>query len=148
MRSVLTDLGSFQTIQRRFARGCQLLAVLVIFGCLPGMPTTISNALLAQPPMGPPAPEMSETEAPAIIDFQTYTYPGDDNWLISGQIVGCNDPSGIGVEIDGIISAGAMTDAVGYFSVLVNYPGHRESITANAEYNGGSLPQVVTSIGS
>ncbi len=108
--------------------------------------------LWAQPPLPfPPIDEEVDEELadePFIADFYAIEYPGVDHWLISGQLVGCKDPSGIGVTIGGTLSTGATTDSTGYFEVLVIYGGVRDTITADATVNGIAAPQAISEIGA
>ena len=146
----------------RFSRGCQLLALLAVVCCLVGTPSIARNTLWAQPPLPPEEPMPPEEEepmppmppeeaesAPEFIDFDAVPYPGEDNWLVFGQIAGCNHPENIEVEIDiEGESAGATTDFFGYFEVLVNFGGLESQLTADADYEGSPIPTAFGTIGT
>lgn len=146
-------------------RACQLVVLLALFGGLMGTPVISQSTAWAQQPMGPggpgdpggpggpgdpgePGDPVPDEEDPAIEGFGAIEYPGIDHWLISGQVVGCQDLGGIGVTIGGTISASVSTDSGGYFEALVVYGGTRDSITGDAQVNGQSVPQVVALIGA
>jgi hypothetical protein len=82
------------------------------------------------------------------LSFSAIEHPGLDNWLISGQIGDCSDPSDIGVTIDGAVTASATTDIFGYFEVIVTYSGPVDEITADADYEGVPIPQAFAEIGT
>lgn len=129
-----------RTIHNYIARSCQLLVLFATLSCLAGTTTDRLWAL-------PPAPGEQLDEAPTIIDFTADQYPGEDNWRVSGRIVGCEDPSDIIIAIRGVVNKNARTDVAGYFEVIVTYAGSVDTAVANANYEGSSLPQAYCSIG-
>jgi hypothetical protein len=85
---------------------------------------------------------------PVLIDFGAIQYPGSDDWIITGQLVDCEDPSDIEVAIDGAVTAFATTDFLGYFQVTVTYTGPGNELTADAEYEGIPVPTAFCTIGT
>lgn len=102
---------------------------------------------LPEPDPSPEPDPAPEEESPIFADFSAIEFPGPNNWLVSGQIVGCEDPSNIGVDIGGAVSSSATTDDFGYFEVLVNYGGGIDEIAADANYNGEPIPSAYCQIG-
>lgn len=139
--------GNSPMIQRHLAGGCKFLVLVAVLCGLVGATTLTTRSLCAQDPMPPAPPEEEEVEDPRFVDFSAIPYPGADNWLISGQIVGCNDPSDIEVEIGGVVTTTATTDVLGYFEAIVSYSGNPDNETADATYRGVPLDQAICSIG-
>lgn len=150
MRSEMTMPVASATMHQYLVRGCHFLILLALVCSLAGTTTHADDPEPCDPCMVEEDPEMPPPEEegnPEIIDFSAIQYPGQDNWLVSGQIVGILDPEDIDVTIGGVVSASALTDIYGFFEVVVYYPGSIDTATADADYNGTPLTQVVCSIG-
>jgi len=147
MRSPSTVQVNLRIHRDRVSRRYGLV---VLFAVLCGLVGPTTDAAWAQPPLGVAAaglPMGPPAENPEIINFMATQYPGESNWLVSGQIVGCEFPGDIDVAIYGVVNASAITDSYGYFEVIVSYSGSVDMVVADASYEGVPLQQVACAIG-
>lgn len=142
MRSQFSIQRRTRASQHHIRRGCQLLFLFAMSCCLVGMTT---DTAWAQSPE--PLPGELFADAPDIVGFTAMQFPGEINWLISGRIVGCEEPADIDVAVRGVVFANARTDVQGYFKVIVPFTGSVGMLTAGADYEGFPLPKASCSIG-
>ena len=141
MHSRTQSQASVRVPMHRIVVSRMFIVVLAVACFLMSPPTMVQQSAWAQ------LPEAMDDPSPAFVNFFAVRYPNSDTWIISGQIVGCANPSNIEVSIRGAVSTSAHTDAYGNFGVTVDYDGLPNAVTADADYEGIPIPQAVCLIG-